>query len=138
MTGHVLKLENVNKSDMVKLFIVGFPSDMEEIELEEMFNKYGEVVSVKIVTEQVTGKSRGYAFLKMKDQARAARAIEQMDGAEIDGRRISVRIAADKQTFSQKTYPKADQALSLSPKKQYVEKQQGTARKKRPRIRREQ
>ena len=121
---------------MVKLFIVGFPRDMGEIELDEMFSKYGEVVSVKIVTEQATGKSRGYAFLRMKDQAAAVRAIELMDGAEIDGRQISVRVAADKQAFSQKTYSESGQTLSPLSNRQYVEEQRGTTKKKRPRIQR--
>lgn len=119
---------------MVKLFIVGFPRDMQEIELTEMFSKYGEVVSVKIVTEQATGKSRGYAFVRMKDQAAAVRAIKLMDGAEIDKRQISVRVAADKQAFSQKTYSESGQTLSPLSTRQYVEEQRGTTKKKRPRI----
>jgi RNA recognition motif-containing protein len=123
---------------MVKLFIVGFPRDMEENELKEMFSKYGEVVSVKIVTEQLTGKSRGYAFLRMKDQAAAVRAIALMDGAEIDDRRISVRVAVDKQAFSQKTYSESGQTLSPLSTSQYVEEHPGTKKKKRPRIQRQQ
>jgi RNA recognition motif-containing protein len=121
---------------MVKLFIVGIPRDMKETQLKEIFNKYGEVVSVKIITEQDTGMSRGYAFLKMKDHAGALRAIELMDGVEIDDRRISVRVAADKQAFSQKTYSRPGLTLSLLSNRQYVKKQMETPKKKRPRIQR--
>ncbi|HSY60407.1 MAG TPA: hypothetical protein VK796_00970 [Cytophaga sp.] len=121
---------------MIKLFIVGFPKDMEETELKEMFSKYGEVASVKIITEQATGKSRGYGFLRMKDHAGAVRAIEVMDRVEIDGRQISVRIAADKQASSQKTYSKAGQTLNPLSTRQYIEEQSGTTKRKRPRIQR--
>jgi RNA recognition motif-containing protein len=121
---------------MVKLFIVGIPRDMGETELKEIFTKYGEVVSVKIITEQYTGKSRGYAFLIMKDQDGALRAIELMDGAEIDDRRISVRVAAEKQAISQKTHSRPGLTVSPLSNRQYVEKLTETPKKKRPRIRR--
>jgi RNA recognition motif-containing protein len=124
------------QSDMIKLFIVGFPRNMEEFKLKEMFSKYGEVASVKIVTEQATGRSRGYAFLRMKDHAGAVRAIELMNGAKIGGRQISVRVASDKQAFSQNAYSEAGHRLSPLPTRQYAEEQPGTTKKKRPRIQR--
>lgn len=81
---------------MAKLFIVGFPKDMEEIELVELFSSYGTVNTVTIVTDKESGESKGYGFITMTDQADADRAIAAMDGAEIDDRKISVRIAEDK------------------------------------------
>lgn len=87
---------------MAKLFIVGFPRDMEEIELVEMFSVYGTVNTVTIVTDKNTGESKGYGFITMTDQTAADRAIAAMDGAEIDDRKISVRIAEDKNVDTSK------------------------------------
>lgn len=81
---------------MAKLFIVGFPRDMEEIELVEMFSLHGTVNTVTIITDKVTGQSKGYGFITMTDDEGAARAIHVLDGASIDDRQISVRIAQDK------------------------------------------
>jgi RNA recognition motif-containing protein len=61
---------------MAKLFIVGFPRDMEEIELVEIFSIHGIVKTVTIVTDQSTGASKGYGFIMMEGQAGAERAID--------------------------------------------------------------
>jgi RNA recognition motif-containing protein len=83
-------------ASMAKLFIVGIPKDMQEIALVEMFSIHGTVNTVTIVTDQVSGESKGYGFITMTDDAGAERAIAALDGADIDGRTISVRVAEDK------------------------------------------
>lgn len=87
---------------MVKLFIVGFPRDMEEIELVELFSAYGTVSTVRIITDKDSGISKGYGFLEMTDEAGAQRAIDAMNGATIDEREISVRVAEQKHQPQQK------------------------------------
>jgi RNA recognition motif-containing protein len=86
---------------MAKLFIVGFPKNMDETRLVEMFIAYGGVNTVTIVTDKDTGKSKGYGFITMADQQGADRAIEAINGLEIEGREISVRIVEDKKTIVQ-------------------------------------
>jgi RNA recognition motif-containing protein len=81
---------------MAKLFTVGIPKDMQEIELVEMFSVYGTVNTVTIVTDQQTGESKGYGFITMTDDAGAQRAIDALNGASIDDRIVSVRFADDK------------------------------------------
>ena len=83
---------------MAKLFIVGFPKDMKEIELVELFSSYGTVNTVTIVTDKDSGNSKGYGFITMTDDLGAERAISAMDGTEIDNRKISVRKAEDKRS----------------------------------------
>ncbi|ASU34205.1 RNA recognition motif domain-containing protein [Mucilaginibacter xinganensis] len=82
---------------MTKLFVVGLPRDMEETELLEIFSVYGQVAIVTIVTDIQTGISKGFGFVHMEDEAGAGRAIAALNGAEIDDRTISVRIAEKKQ-----------------------------------------
>jgi len=81
---------------MTKLFVVGFPRDMDQTELLELFSLHGLVDLVTIVTDKDTGQSLGYGFIHMNDQAGASRAITALNGAEIDDRTISVRVADDK------------------------------------------
>ncbi|RKR83284.1 RNA recognition motif-containing protein [Mucilaginibacter gracilis] len=81
---------------MAKLFIVGFPKDMQEIELMEIFSIHGAVNTVTVITDKDTGESKGYGFITMTDDAGASRAITALDGVEIDGRTMSVRFAEEK------------------------------------------
>lgn len=117
---------------MVKLFIVGIPRDMEETELLEIFSAYGQVDSV-IITDKETGKSQGYGFIEMTDQMGADRAITAMDGATIDDRQISVRVADDKRAAPEKVFITKKGILPSSPVYKKVEKQADLTKKKRPR-----
>jgi RNA recognition motif-containing protein len=119
---------------MVKLFIVGFPRDMEETELAEFFNVYGEVCAVTIITDKETGVSQGYGFLTMIDQDSANRAIAALDGATIDDRQISVRVADNKKAAVTKVFTTMPGKKADEPKYVKVEKPEPLTKKKRPRI----
>jgi len=75
------------------IYVGNLPYDMEEDELIEMFEEYGAVRSAKIVRDQITNRSRGYAFVKMDDRAAAKRAIEDWDQGSIDDQIIKVQEA---------------------------------------------
>ncbi|MBS1603484.1 MAG: RNA-binding protein [Bacteroidetes bacterium] len=64
-------------------------------ELRSMFSKYGEVTSAKVITDRETGRSRGFAFVEMADEA-AEKAMKELDGTDSDGRKISVTKARPK------------------------------------------
>ena len=94
---------------MAKLFIVGFPKDMQEIELVEMFSIHGTVNTVTIVTDKNTGESKGYGFITMTDDAGAERAIKALDGATIDDRTINVRMAEEQHSAKPAPSPRPQQ-----------------------------
>lgn len=73
-----------------KLFVGNLAFSATQEALQDMFAQAGEVASVKIVTDRDTGRSRGFAFVEMANDTDATAAIERFNGAEIDGRRISV------------------------------------------------
>lgn len=81
---------------MVKLFIVGFPRETDELQLVEMFSAHGLVNTVTIIRDQVSGISKGYAFVDMLDTPSADRAIAALDGSTLSNRTLSVRIAENK------------------------------------------
>jgi len=64
-------------------------------ELRSMFSKYGEVTSAKVITDRETGRSRGFAFVEMADNA-AENAMRELNGTQADGRTISVSQARPK------------------------------------------
>ena len=63
---------------------------MNEAELKEIFEEYGEVGSAKIIIDKYSGKSKGFGFVEMPNEAEAKKAIEELNGAEVQGRKIIV------------------------------------------------
>ena len=64
-----------------------------ENDLRTEFETYGEVTSVKIISDRETGRSRGFAFVEMADDGAAQTAIDALNGKEIDGRAVNVNAA---------------------------------------------
>jgi RNA recognition motif-containing protein len=61
-----------------------------EAELKETFEKYGEVTSAKIIIDKYSGKSKGFGFVEMPNDAEAKKAIGELNGTEVSGRTIIV------------------------------------------------
>jgi RNA recognition motif-containing protein len=77
---------------MVKLFVGGFPLDISEVELVKLFIPHGDIATVKIVRNKKTGTCKGYAFVEMKDQQSADRAIDALDYCPMNDRLLTVRL----------------------------------------------
>ncbi len=65
--------------------------------LREVFEAFGTVSSAKVITDKYSGRSKGFGFVEMDNDAEANAAIEQLDGAEIDGRSVKVNEARPKE-----------------------------------------
>ncbi|MBP9710798.1 MAG: RNA-binding protein [Candidatus Pacebacteria bacterium] len=79
-----------------KLFIGGLPYRTTNDELRDAFAKAGEVASASIVTDRETGRSRGFGFVEMANDADADTAIEMWNGKEFGGRTLTVSEARPK------------------------------------------
>jgi RNA recognition motif-containing protein len=64
--------------------------------LKSLFTPFGEVSSAKVITDRVTGRSRGFGFVDMPQEAEAGVALLKLEGHEVEGRRISVSKAKPK------------------------------------------
>jgi RNA recognition motif-containing protein len=80
----------------MNIFAGSLPFSLNETELKEYFEKFGEVASVKIITDKFSGRSKGFGFIEMPDDEQAKKAIEGLNGTEIDGRTIVVNKAEEK------------------------------------------
>ncbi len=83
----------------MKLYVGNLPWSTGEAELEEMFAAIGAVSSANVITDRDTGRSRGFGFVEMSDDD-AKRAIEELNGNEVDGRAIRVNEAEEKRRDS--------------------------------------
>jgi len=84
----------------MNIFVGSLPFKIEESELQEIFEEYGEVTSVKIITDRATGRSKGFGFVEMTNDEEAKKAIEELNNAEIEGRTIVVNKAEEKKEGS--------------------------------------
>jgi cold-inducible RNA-binding protein len=76
-----------------RVFVGGLPFSSGEDALRELFSSHGNVQSVQVVTDKLTGRSRGFAFIEMSSPEEAAAAIEALNGTELDGRTLTVNEA---------------------------------------------
>ncbi|PIV87164.1 RNA-binding protein [Candidatus Kaiserbacteria bacterium CG17_big_fil_post_rev_8_21_14_2_50_51_7] len=76
-----------------KLYVGGIPYRSTEDDLKKAFSEAGNVVSTSIISDRMTGRSRGFGFVEMATEAEAQAAIDHWDGKEMDGRTLSVSFA---------------------------------------------
>jgi RNA recognition motif-containing protein len=74
----------------MNIYVGSLHFKMNEAELKEVFEEYGEVTSAKIIFDKYSGKSKGFGFVEMPNEAEAKKAIEELNGAEVRGRNIIV------------------------------------------------
>ena len=73
-----------------RIFVGNLPFSTTEPELNELFAEIGKVESASIISNRYSGRSRGFGFVEMTDDAEADKAIEQLNGKLIDEREIVV------------------------------------------------
>ncbi len=76
-----------------KLYIGNLPDSATKQDLSDKFAVYGTVKSVKLITDRVTGRSRGFGFIEMMTEAEAQAAIDSLNGTDYDGRPMKVNEA---------------------------------------------
>ncbi|HRY25531.1 MAG: RNA-binding protein [Geminicoccaceae bacterium] len=79
-----------------KIFVANFPFSTTSEDLQDLFGQHGEVVSAKVATDRETGRSRGFGFVEMATPAAAGAAIQQLNGYDMGGRPLAVRVAEDR------------------------------------------
>jgi RNA recognition motif-containing protein len=73
-----------------KLFVGGLSFDTTDEGLQQAFGAFGTLKEAKIIRDRANGRSRGFGFVSFADEAEADRALQQMNGAELDSRTIRV------------------------------------------------
>ncbi len=86
------------------LYIGGLSYSTTENSLFDLFSQAGQVIDVKMIVDQQSGRRRGFAFVEMATNEESNSAIERFDGYSLDGRTIVVNFARDKRTQSHNRY----------------------------------
>lgn len=80
----------------MKLFVAGLPYDLDDAELEEIFEKFGKVISAKVSIDRETGKSRGFGFVQMEKEQDAKDAIEHLNDISLGKKPLVVKAAEER------------------------------------------
>ncbi len=82
-----------------KLYVGGLPYSVDEDRLEELFSAHGDVESAKVITDRMTGRSRGFGFVEM-ESADAQKAMDALNGTDLEGRTLTVNEAKPRENRS--------------------------------------
>ena len=78
---------------MIKLYVGNLSYSTTDQSLGDMFAQYGTVVSATVIKDKMSGRSKGFGFVELEDEAAGNTAITEMNGKEVDGRKLNVSVA---------------------------------------------
>lgn len=95
LTGQVgssdnINLKNKSKMENSRLYVGNLSYDTTDESLKEYFSQCGEVKSATVIMNKMTGRSKGFGFVDMATEDGAKKAIETLNGQELDGRKLTV------------------------------------------------
>jgi RNA recognition motif-containing protein len=88
----------------MNIFIAGLSFKVNDADLSNLFEEYGTITSAKVITDRQSGRSKGYGFVEIDDSEAANKAIAELNGAEYDGRTISVSEARPREERPRREY----------------------------------
>ena len=80
-----------------KLYVGNLPYTFQDQDLGDVFAQFGAVESSRVITDRDTGRSKGFGFVEMTDDAEADKALSELNGSEVSGRTLRVDVAVDRQ-----------------------------------------
>ncbi|MCH9628177.1 MAG: hypothetical protein S4CHLAM2_18320 [Chlamydiales bacterium] len=90
----------------MKLYVGNLPFSVDEQELKNLFAEYGSVTSVQLISDRDTGRSKGFGFVEMSDDAEAQSAIDEMNGKDFGGRPVIVNEARPRESRDNRSFDK--------------------------------
>ena len=89
----------------MNIYVSNLSFNIQDEDLREFFAPYGEVTSAKIINDRESGRSRGFGFVEMSDDAASKKAIAELNGSEVDGRTMKVMEAKPKEDKPRSSNP---------------------------------
>jgi len=85
--------QNDNMENKKKIFVGNLPFSMTQDGLQSLFSEFGEITQVSLITDRMTGRSKGFAFVEFAEESAAEAAIAKMSGFRVEERELVVNIA---------------------------------------------
>ena len=81
----------------MNIYVSNLSFNTSDAELQDLFSQYGEVASAKVITDRETGRSRGFGFVEMPNDAEGKEAMAGLNNKEVEGRAMSVSVAKERE-----------------------------------------
>ncbi len=81
----------------MNIYVSNLSFNTSDAELQDLFSKFGEVSSAKVITDRETGRSRGFGFVEMSNDEEAKAAMAGLNDKEVEGRAMSVSVAKERE-----------------------------------------
>ena len=92
----------------MNIYVSNLNYKVSDDDLMQLFESYGEITSARVITDRFTGKSRGFGFVEMPDDAAAQKAIEELNQAEHEGNVITVNEARPREEHPRRDFGGGD------------------------------
>lgn len=89
---------------MKKLYVGNLPYSVTDDSLKATFSAHGQVASAIVIKDKMTGRSKGFGFVEITDDADAMKAIDALNGQEFDGRKLTVNEARPMEERPRRSY----------------------------------
>ena len=80
----------------MNIYVGNLPYRMNEDQLRQVFEEFGQISSCTIINDKMTGQSKGFGFIEMPDDSEARAAIAGLNGKDVQGRKLNVHDARDR------------------------------------------
>ena len=80
----------------MSMYVGNLPFSADQSTLQSLFAPYGEVVSARVMSDRETGRSRGFGFVEMPNDAEGQKAIDELNGTDFEGKTLNVNVARPK------------------------------------------
>ncbi|MEI9956883.1 MAG: RNA-binding protein [Ferruginibacter sp.] len=81
----------------MNIYVSNLSFNTSDVELQDLFSKFGEVASAKVITDRETGRSRGFGFVEMPNDEEGKAAMAGLNNKEVEGRAMSVSVAKERE-----------------------------------------
>ena len=88
----------------MKIYVGNMPYSVTSEDLSDMFKEYGDVGEATLIMDRETGRSKGFAFVEMRSNSEADRAIKALNGTQLDGRALTVNQARPREERSNRRW----------------------------------
>ncbi len=88
--------------DNTNLFVGNFSRNLSEEDMRELFSVYGELEDVRLIMDRMTGRSKGFGFVKFVNEDDATTALAELNDKEVDGRELKITVAKPREERPQR------------------------------------
>jgi cold-inducible RNA-binding protein len=89
---------------LTKLYVGNLPYSFNDDSLKDMFSSYGNIVSASVIFDKMSGRSKGFGFVELEDDAAAQKAIAELNNKDVEGRNLVVSIARPREERPERSF----------------------------------